>query len=372
MKRFFIALIVFMILPCTVYGADFSSEEYNDALSSYDLSFFEDKLDGETYSLLKELSLETFSFENIYNLKLRDILNIFLKTAEKGIKYPLHGLAEISVFIILSSMFKAIKPEKSSLSELYSTVTALFISVILIYEIGPVITLAVSSISVSADFIYAFIPVFCAIVTASGGITVGFSTNALLLSLSQGLAFIGSAIVTPVINSFLAIGICSSLRPQLNLSNIAEAAKRVITWLMAFVAGAYVSVLSIKTAAAGRADMLGIRSLRFVISSVVPVIGGALSEGLLSIQTYSSLIKSSVGIVGIIAVALVFIPSVIEIVLWRFILSLGSIICEVFNDSAVASVIKVFSSALLLINVLLIISALTTVVSIGLLIASGS
>ena len=359
MKRFFIALIVFMILPCTVYGADFSSEEYNDALSSYDLSFFEDKLDGETYSLLKELSLETFSFENIYNLKLRDILNIFLKTAEKEIKYPLHGLAEISVFIILSSMFKAIKPEKSSLSELYSTVTALFISVILIYEIGPVITLAVSSISVSADFIYAFIPVFCAIVTASGGITVGFSTNALLLSLSQGLAFIGSAIVTPVINSFLAIGICSSLRPQLNLSNIAEAAKRVITWLMAFVAGAYVSVLSIKTAAAGRADMLGIRSLRFVISSVVPVIGGALSEGLLSI-------------LGIIAVAFVFIPSVIEIVLWRFFLSLGSIICEVFNDSAVASVIKAFSSALLLINVLLIISALTTVVSIGLLIASGS
>ena len=75
MKRFFIALIVFMILPCTVYGEDFSSEEYNDALSAYDLSFFEDKLDGETYSLLKELSLDTFSFENIYNLTLKLKIN---------------------------------------------------------------------------------------------------------------------------------------------------------------------------------------------------------------------------------------------------------------------------------------------------------
>ncbi len=371
MKRFVIALVIFMIIPSIAYGAEFENDEYEEALSSYDLTFFKYKLDDDTYNTLKQLNLDTFSFENIYNLKFSDVLSIILNTAKKGINAPLRGLAEIAAFIILSSMFQSIKTE-NSLNELYSTITALFVSVVLISKLSPAITLAVSSISISADFIYAFIPVFCAIVTASGGITVGFSTNALLLILSQGLAFISAAIVNPVINSFLAIGICSSIRPQLNLSNIAETAKRIITWIMSFTAGAYVSVLSIKTAAASRADMLGIRSLRFVINSVVPVIGGALSEGLLSIQTYSSLIKSSVGIVGIIAVILVFLPSVIEVVLWRFFLSVGGIICEVFNDSAVASVVRVFSSALLLINVLLIMSALTTIVSIGLLIASGS
>ena len=146
--------------------------------------------------------------------------------------------------------------------------------------------------------------------------------------------------------------------------------KKYITTAISVCSAAFVSVLSIKTAVASRADALGLRSVRFAINSVVPVIGSAISEGLLSIQSYSSLIKSGVGIVGIIAVGLVFLPSIIQVAFWRFFLNFSSVIAETFCDKSVSSVIKAFCDALLIMNVILILSMVTTIISLGILVAT--
>ena len=130
-------------------------------------------------------------------------------------------------------------------------------------------------------------------------------------------------------------------------------------------------MLSVKTAVAAKADMLGIRSIRFAVNSVVPVIGSSISEGLLSIQAYSSLIKSSVGIVGIVAVVLVFLPAIVETAVWRISLSFCSVLSDVFGDKSVSSVLNAFREALLLANVIVILSMVTTVISIGILVAAG-
>ena len=86
----------------------------------------------------------------------------------------------------------------------------------------------------------------------------------------------------------------------------------------------------------------------------MPVIGSSISEGLLSIQAYSSLIKSSVGVVGVIAVALVFLPSIVEVVLWRISLTVCAIVSDVFGDKSVSAVLNAFLNTLLLMNVILI------------------
>lgn len=372
MKRFLIALLLFMLIPATARGEELSVDEYNNYLSSYDLSFFESELDGETKSRLDELGISEFSFESLYSLDFKKVADILLKTVNGRIKAPGEGIKAVLVYIILSAFVKSLKSDLSDMNELYSTACALIVTAVLIVKISPSITAAAASINVSSDFIYAFIPVFCAIVAASGGITVSFSTNATLLMLSQGLTFLSSNIFIPAINCFLALSVCSSLRPRLGLSNLINALRRGFTTVLSFIAGAYVSVISVKTSASVRADMLGMRSLRFVISSAVPIVGGALSEGLVSIQAYSSLIKTSVGIVGIIAVSLVFLPSIIEITVWRIVLTVCSIFCEVFEDSAVSGVLRAFSVTLLIMNTVLILSALVTVVSIGILVASGS
>ena len=372
MRRFLISFVLLLLIPFSAFAAELDEEAYNDYLSQYDLSFFDKKLDEDTREYLRDLEADTFDFSTISSMTFDDALGVLKKIIKGSAVTPVKGAVSVVLYIIISSLIRSIKADDySSASDAFSTVSALIICSLLVANIGKTISLCATSLGVAGDFIFAFIPIFCAIVLASGNAVTSFSTNAFLLMLSQGISFISSNIFMPLINSFLAIGICSGIRAELHLERLISTLKRVIIWCVTFISGAYVSVLSIKTTVAARADILGVRSARFVINSVVPVIGASVSEGLLSIQSYSSLIKSSVGVVGIIAVSLVFLPSVAEVLMWRIVLSLCGAISDVFDDRSVSLVVTSFSDTMLLINVILVLSAVTTIISIGLLIAAG-
>ncbi len=369
---FLCALLLFLLIPISSYSMDYSEEEYNETLSSYDLSSFEKELDADTYKMLDELGVLDFSYESITGLSFNDIVGLLKSLFQKKAELPIKSSVTILIFILLSAFLQSLKAESDdSVNMIYSTATALLVATVVLVKLTSTVSLASMAISVASNFVYAFIPVFCSIVVASGGITTGFSTNTTLLILAQGLSFISSNVFMPIVNCYLALGVTSSLRYELNLDKLLSSVKKIITTCISFVSGVFVSVLSVKTAVAGRADMLGLRSIRFAINSVVPVIGSSISEGLLSIQAYSSLIKSSVGIVGVMAVVLVFLPSIIEVVLWRISLTLCVIVSDIFGDKSVSAVLNAFLNTLLLINVILILSMVTTVISFGILIAAG-
>ncbi|WP_290911662.1 hypothetical protein [Eubacterium sp.] len=369
---FLCALLLFLLIPISSYSMDYSEEEYNKTLSSYDLSSFEKELDADTYKMLDELGVLDFSYESITGLSFNDIVGLLKSLFQKKAELPIKSSVTVLIFILLSAFLQSLKAESDdSVNMIYSTATALLVATVVLVKLTSTVSLASMAISVASNFVYAFIPVFCSIVVASGGITTGFSTNTTLLILAQGLSFISSNVFMPIVNCYLALGVTSSLRYELNLDKLLSSVKKIITTCISFVSGVFVSVLSVKTAVAGRADMLGLRSIRFAINSVVPVIGSSISEGLLSIQAYSSLIKSSVGIVGVMAVVLVFLPSIIEVVLWRISLTLCVIVSDIFGDKSVSAVLNAFLNTLLLINVILILSMVTTVISFGILIAAG-
>lgn len=366
-----IAVLLLFVPFAALAQEELNEAEYRSVLDSFDLSSFEE-LDSESRRMLDELGLSDFDYNSIVELSVSDFLLAIKDVMVSGLKAPLASAGAVLIIILLSSLFQGFKQTlgSSQISSALSTVSAVLVSLLLISGLKETLAASSAAISVSADFVYAFVPAFCIIVAASGNTLAAFSTNTLLLSLAQALNFISKNIFIPLSNCFLALGICSGIRNELDLGALVENCKKYLITAVSVAATAFVSILSIKTAVASRADAIGLRSVRFAINSVVPVIGGAISEGLLSIQAYSSLIKSSVGVAGIAAVALVFLPAIIEVAFWRLFLNICSVVSQIFSDRSVTCVLKAFSDSLLVMNVILILSMVTTVISIGILIAA--
>lgn len=366
-----IAVLLLFVPFAALAQEELNEAEYRSVLDSFDLSSFEE-LDSESRRMLDELGLSDFDYNSIVELSVSDFLLAVKDVMASGLKAPLASAGAVLIIILLSSLFQGFKQTlgSSQISSALSTVSAVLVSLLLISGLKETLAASSAAISVSADFVYAFVPAFCIIVAASGNTLAAFSTNTLLLSLAQALNFISKNIFIPLSNCFLALGICSGIRNELDLGALVENCKKYLITAVSVAATAFVSILSIKTAVASRADAIGLRSVRFAINSVVPVIGGAISEGLLSIQAYSSLIKSSVGVAGIAAVALVFLPAIIEVAFWRLFLNICSVVSQIFSDRSVTCVLKAFSDSLLVMNVILILSMVTTVISIGILIAA--
>ncbi len=369
MKKFISVLILVLLIPSVCFADE--KGEYNEYLNSFNLSAFE-SLDSSTNDFLEELGINDFDYENISSISIekvfKHIINVILDKADG----PLKSGVTVICFIILTSFFKSMNTQlnKSDLSSLFSTVSCLAISIFLVVKITDCIALSCSTIKLCANFSFAFFPAFCIIVATSGGAVTSLSVNTTLLALAQGLNYITEFVFIPLTNCFLALGICSGIRQELNINSIIDTLKKFITTMISTLSAIFVSILSVKTAVASRTDALGLRSMRFAINSVVPVIGSSISEGLLSIQGYSSLIKSSVGVVGIIAIAAVFLPALVEVNLWRAILSLSAMCADVFGDKSSVSAIRTFSNTLLIVDVILILTMVTTIISIGILVAA--
>ncbi len=366
----FFILMIIIALPSTCCAQSIN-EDYQNQIEEYDLSSF-DLLDDDTSNLLEELGIEDFNYENISSISFKQIIDYIVSVFSKNVQGPFKCCLILICFVILSSIVKSfdMRLAQDSVSDIYATISNLVIAIFLVTQVYPSIKLSCAAIKLCSDFTYAFFPVFCIICASSGGAMTSFTVNGSLLLFSQALNFISSNIFLPVVNSFMGISVCSSVRRDLNMGSIVSALRNLITKAISALSAVFVSYLSLKTAVASRSDALGLRSVRFAINSVVPIIGSSISEGLLSIQSYSSLIKTSVGIVGIIAISAIFLPAIINTTLWRLSISVANIFSKVFFDSESSTVLEAFSSALLIINVLLILSMVTTIISLGILVAS--
>lgn len=371
MKRFLIAFIIsILIFPIICFAENDNYDEYNTYLQSFDLSCF-DELDNDTKDFLEDLNVNGFNYENISDLSLKSVFNSIINITVDKSKSPLKSAIIVLCFIILSSLFNSMSNHLTSdeMSSLLSTITSLVISVFLVSGLSNCILLCCSTIKICSKFSFAFFSIFCVIVATSGGTVTSLSVNTMLLILSQGLGYLAEVLFLPLTNCFLALGICSSIRQELNIYSLVNTFKKIITALISLTSSVFVAILSFKTAVSSKADALGLRSARFAINTVVPLIGGTISEGLLSIQSYSSLVKSSVGVVGIIAIVGVFLPALIEVNLWRLVLSFSKICADVFDNKNGSLSIQAFSDTLLIIDVVLILSMVTTIISIGILVA---
>lgn len=369
MKRFVLTFLLLLALPGVCFAAQsaLSGDGYRQALSGYDLSAFE-KLGDDANSVLEQLGLDDFDFETVTALDAKSCVQVLGRLARQNIQTPLRALLSVLSFTLLSAFLTGFSGSGllGQNSSVYSTASALVIAALIAAQCADTVSLCCATIGICADFVFAFFPAFLVILTVSGSSLTGVSTNTLLL----GLNILSAKLFVPLINCFLALSLCSGMRSSLNIDGALRVVRKGLISLISFCAGAFVTVLSVKTAVASRADALGLRSLRFAINSVVPVIGSAISEGLLSIQSYAGLVKSTVGVVGIIGVIALFLPALINVIGWRVSIAVSVAVSEIFDDRTVCKMLRAFGDAFLLMNVVLILSMVTTVISIGILIAA--
>jgi stage III sporulation protein AE len=78
-------------------------------------------------------------------------------------------------------------------------------------------------------------------------------------------------------------------------------------------------------------DNVSTRAVRFTLTSLVPVVGSALADAYKTVQSSVGLLKSGVGVFVIIAVAVAFLPSLIQCAFWILSLGLCKATGEVLN-----------------------------------------
>jgi len=134
----------------------------------------------------------------------------------------------------------------------------------------------------------------------------------------------------------------------------------------------FTGVLTVKSVIAGAGDSLSLRSAKFVISTFVPVAGSALGDSLVAVSSGMKYVKGTIGAFGLIAGGFIFIPVIIQNLLWLACTGFGIYAAEVFEVKEISGLLKIISSVLKIMLALLLFFVMILIVSTAVLLIHNS
>lgn len=351
-------IILVLFLFFMMFSATANAASYSDEVTE-----IFNGLDSQTQSLLKEIGADSADFDSMFSVTPQRVWSLIKKLITGSIEAPTKSAVRLVATVILVAIFECFSPDDERMKSIIGTAGTLLCVISVISPLSTAISSAVSSITISEKLMLALIPVLAAVITVTGNPTLAVGFQSVAFTAAQVISGISNGYIVPIVGAVMALDITGSVMPSFKLGGITNFIKKAVTAVLTFVSTLFVSFLGIKGALANAADTVASKGIKLVISSAVPVVGGALSEAYSGIIGSLVLVRSTIGIFGIAAVALINLPSCIQLIFWIFALKFSAAVGELFNQQSISELLKALASSLTLLNVVLLFNAVLFIIS---------
>lgn len=332
-------------------------------------------LPDDTKSFLNSLDIYGPDYSSLLNLDFSKLAGEIMRMITGHGKTPFGVFASVCGVMILFAILDGFKEglKSSPMTEVMDTVSVLAVTSIIVIPVTGLIESCAGALMVSTSFLFSYLPVFAGIVISSGNSVSGAAYYSIMIGAGNIISFLSSYIMLPFMNIFLGISVMGGISPQLKLGGLSSAISKTVKWILGFSMSIFSALLTFNTLLTSSADSVATRAVRFTVSSFVPVVGSALSEAYRTVKSGMGLLKSGIGVFVIISIAVIFLPVLIQCVLWLISLNLSKIVGEILGQHTAVVVLNGISSVLgimvaLILSVLTIFVISTTII----LVAGGS
>lgn len=364
MKRIFLfAVIIFLMFTSFIpvnaaadYDEDRSeiSSQLDDVLSEYDIDWRYDDISGLGFGELWE--------------------TVSGSLADK-LKAPARLLASLLAITIFTAVMRGMGDgvfSKGSNSGLYNMVCVLTAVTVITPSLFAVYESALSAIERTGGFMLVFVPVFAGITIASGGIASGGIYNMMILGASELFAGLTDSFLMPILSVTAVLAVSGSVFPNVSVESIVKLIKKLITWGMTVAMTLFTGFTTMKCTLAAKTDGAAAKTAKFIISGFVPIVGGAVSDAYSTVRGSFDVIRSTVGTAGNIAILIFVVPPLIELLVFRGVMWIGTAAAELLSADSLVRLMKGIDSGLAIAQSVLVCYSVMLILCTGILVQSFS
>lgn len=328
-------------------------------------------LPEEGQALLSGMGVEEVSQETLLNLSFWNLLQSGWNSVQKSLTAPLTLLMTSVGVILLCALLQSLQSsfQSQAFERVFSTVSALCISGVIIAPVAELIRTAAERIETMSDFFAGFIPVYTGIITALGKPVSAMAYNTGVMGVAQVISRIAGTVLVPLLGIYLAFCLIGGASKEIRVAPIARTVQTVVITVLTFLLTVFVGLLSVQSVIASSADTVTMRTAKFAVGTFLPVVGSALSDALSTMQGCMEVVRSTVGGFGIVAIAAAFLPPVISVLLMKLALAVAGGVGDVLGTEQASGLLRAASSALTLILGLLLVFAMLFIISISIMLA---
>ena len=338
----FVFLILVLAFSLPVHAASKQDDYYTAQLQESGAADLADKLPNDTRKALENLGIEDTNWKNITSITPNSMFQQILSVVAGKTGGPLRAAVSVIAVMLLCALLNGMKLSfgEKTLGGVIGMVSTLCISVIVVSPIVSCIANAAAVIKTAAGFLLACVPVLAGIMIVAGQPAAAGSYNLLMMAAGNVISLLSANILVPMMNIFLALSIVSAVSPNINLNGLCEAFSKAAKWIMGFCMTIFTGLLTMHGIVATAMDSTGTRAAKFVVSSFVPVVGNALGEALHTINGCVKMLKSGVSAFGLLAGIFVFLPILVECIVWLITLQVCIGVGDIFDLKEITSLLK--------------------------------
>lgn len=317
----------------------------------------------DALSLLEKFGIDTDGEGDFFNITPKKALETVWELFRDGFSDISGAVLQSLALIVVISLFTGFFPDGGNLFFMGKSVAVMTVMFSVVSFTGEIFSECASALLMTRNFMLTLVPVFTGVIAMSGNPALSVSFNSVVFAFGEGIAlFFGNII--PVLSAVL-LAVCSAgaINPYMKLQGTGRTLARAVTMLMAFVAGIFVAVLSVRGVIAGAADSVTIRGMRFLIGNTVPVVGSAIGEALNSVVASIGLIRSTVGMLGVVGLVVINLPVLVNIILWKGALYVMGVAADITGNNEIkgfteslSGVISIITGALCFVSLVFILS----------------
>ena len=245
-----------------------------------------------------------------------EVVNYVLSAIEgglsaNGIFYLFLGIALLFCLAeILSEDMGESAPAVRAGTALILSVPILGISKELIASVGE-------SITAGSEFFAGVIPILSSVAALVAG---GTTSGAAVATMSFSLSLVSQILVKnlfPAATLIFVASLLSSVDTGQGISGVARGIRNWFNFLIGITSLIIVATLGVQTLITVSADSFAVRSARYAISGMIPIVGGTVSGALTMLISGVRLLSGSVGAVSVISLLSIMGIPLIELLLYR-------------------------------------------------------
>ncbi|MBQ9784736.1 MAG: hypothetical protein IJW29_04465 [Clostridia bacterium] len=255
-------------------------------------------------------------------------------------------LARVIGVLLLSAIGKALQSTLRSegLARAFSYCTSLVMLLLLLGESYHSIRTVTDYLANLQSVTSASIPLMGALYAMGGNASAAVASSTGLSLFLVVLENIVSKSILPFCGICLAFSLVSSLDTSVRLRTLSDTVKRNYTTVLAFLMMLLLAMLGAQTTLGAKSDTLAMKSVKFAAGSMIPVVGGSVSELLRTVSASVGYMRGGVGICGVLLLILLLLPVLIELWLMRLVWQIAASVADLLGCDAEKRLLDEFTS----------------------------
>lgn len=365
-KKRFLFMLLLILLLCGIAFPVFAAEavpELTDAEAIF--SEIYDAVDADTKSAIADLGLEEISYDALLSLSPRAVITELLQILTGKLRAPLRAAGMLLAFVVLYAVLSGFTQQKGEIHTVFSLFSTLWIVMLVLPSVSETLVTAFSAIQLGVDFMLVYIPGFAGIIAMSGKPLTSAAYSSVMIGLSNLFSEVQVHALLPIVQVFFTVNILNGIESKFSFDSISAFFKKFIQITLSVFSAIFTGLLAVKGSLAASGDSVAVKGIKTLVGSTVPIVGSALGDGLTSVLGSISLIKSTVGIFGILVIALINMPVILDLLLWYLAISFAAAVSGTLGLTSVQKMLNGIASTVSLVNVLVIFTAFLFIVSTG-------